>query len=297
VNTTVVQALMTLRGIDEPTLANLAYVDVGQLRQWLAGQGENADEAVPFDRQLEILRSLGIHNEAPRADVVHHWFVREPFFGATGRIYWALNAVVEAFGRADVAFLARESDPAFTMRNQACFALKFERFRALLHVHGHPLRSLRFAPERFAGLNWMPGTYGVLLEASEYAALAPGRVASATLDSHILTGADAYHWERLAQAAREAQVSAEQLLAWVAKGGHNAVPRLAASAPAKAPRRTRRTPETNVVPGPAPISKSTSTATPTDAAPARPSARRGRKPREAATSEQAPAGAGRVQGA
>jgi hypothetical protein len=293
VNTTVVQALMTLRGIDETTLANLAYVDVGQLRQWLAGQGENADDAVPFDRQLEILRSLGIHNEAPRADVVHHWFVHEPFFGATGRVYWALNAVVEAFGRAEVAFLARESDPAFTVRNQACFALKFERFRALLHVQGHPLRSLRFAPERFAGLSWMAGTYGVLLEAPEYAALAPGRVAPATLDSHILTGADAYHWERLAQAAREAQVSAEQLLAWVAKGGHNAVPRLAASAPAKTPRRARRTPQETATSVPAPAS----TSMPADATPVRTSARRGRTARGAVAPEQAPTGPGRAQGA
>ncbi len=240
VNTTVVQALMALRGIDETTLANLAYVDVGQLRRWLSGRGENADEAVPFDRQLEILRTLGIHNEAPRPDVVHHWFVHEPFLGSTPRIYWALHAVIEAFGKAEVAFLARESDPAFTVRNQACFALKFERFRALLHVKGHPLRSLRFAPEHFTGLTWMPGTYGVLLEAAEYSALAPGLIAPDTLDAHVHTGADAYHWERLTQAAREANVSAEQLLAWVAGGGHNAVPRLTDAASVTSGRSRRR---------------------------------------------------------
>lgn len=229
VNTTVVHALMSLRGIDEATLANLAYVDARHLQRWLADGGEHADEAVPFDRQLEILRILGIHNEAPRADVVHHWFVSEPFFGGTGRIYWALNAVVEAFGRAEVAFVAREADPAFTLRNEARFVLKFKRFRALLHVQGHPLRSLRFAPEKFSGLAWMPGTYGVLLQSAEYAALAPGHITPVTLDSHVLSGADAYHWERLAQAARDAQVSAEQLLAWVAAGAPAGAPRLGAS--------------------------------------------------------------------
>lgn len=214
INTTVVQALMALRGIDETTLATIAFVAPKRLREWLAGDGDG-DEQIAFERQLEVLRTLGIQNEAPRGDVVHHWHVREPLFGSTRRIYWALRAIVEAFGGAQVVFLSKEADPALTFRNEARFVLKFETFRALLHIEGHPMRSLRFHPDAFPGLQWMPGSYGVLLETPEYEALAPGLVEPKVLEGHLHAGADAFHWERLTHLAREANVSTEQLLTWV----------------------------------------------------------------------------------
>lgn len=252
INTTVVQALMTLRGINETTLANIAFVAPRRLREWLAGEGDGADEQIAFERQLEMLRTLGIQNESPRGDVVHHWHVREPLFGSTRRVYWALQAIVEAFGGAHVVFLSKEADPALTFRNEARFVLKFETFRALLHIEGHPMRSLRFHPDAIPGLQWMPGSYGVLLETPEYEALAPGLVEPKVLEGHLHAGADAFHWERLTHLAREANVSAEQLLAWVAnvqtpqllaQSGAPAVEPPVSAAPRGAPHATVAAPE------------------------------------------------------
>ncbi len=269
INTTVVQALMALRGIDETTLANVAFVAPKQLREWLNGAGEKADEKIAFERQLEVLRTLGIHNESPRGDVIHHWHVREPLFGSARRIYWALQAVVEAFGHAQVVFLSREADPALTLRNEACFVLKFDSFRAVLHVEGHPMRSLRFQPDAFSGLQWMPGSYGVLLDEREYEALAPGYVEPKMLEAHLHTGADAFHWERLTQLAREANVSAEQLLAWVSSAG---TPQLPGTSGIAGP---KDTPTSAAVAAP-PTSASVQTQVP----------RRRIRPREAAASVQ-----------
>jgi hypothetical protein len=213
IDTAVVRALMSLRGISQDTLCTLAHVSHQDMHAWLNDEGDKADERVEFATQLEILRILGIAGESPRPDVVHFWRVQETFFSRASSTYWPLETVLKAFGRAQVSYLARETDPAITFEARTCFALKFGGFHAILEVVTHPLRSPSFDPESMANLSWLPDSMGVLLPDSQYDNLQPGSMKVKGLAQHLTYTSERVQWERLREMALEKGIPAEQVAA------------------------------------------------------------------------------------
>lgn len=211
VNISVVKALMALRGISESMLSNLAHCTEANLATWLHDIGEDSEEKVPFDTQLEILRFLGINGDAPRNDVVHYWRVHEPFFSNPNNSYWALQVMLKAFGKAQCVYLARESDPIFTLRARSRFGLKFSSFTAILDVTAHPLRAISFDPDQMVDLSWMPDAAGVLLPALEYDSLQPGAMQVPRMREYLCYSTELAQWERLREAVSAQGFSAQQV--------------------------------------------------------------------------------------
>jgi hypothetical protein len=211
VNTSVVKALMHLRGIDEYTLANLVHVALPDMRAWLYDQGEDSEGRVDIDTQMEVLRVLGINGEGPRGDIVHYWRIHEPFFSRPSSTYWSLAVALKAFGKAQAVFIAAESDPALEFSAKARFGLRFAGFYAILEVTAHPLRSISFDPDNMMDLAWVPDTMGVLLPESEYRALEPGAMKVRNLQQYLTYTAEAAQWERLRNAALEKGIHASQV--------------------------------------------------------------------------------------
>jgi hypothetical protein len=211
VNTSVVKALMHLRGIDEFTLANLVHVAMPDMRAWLYDLGEDSDDRVDIDTQMEVLRVLGINGESPRGDIVHYWRIHEPFFSRAATTYWALAVALKAFGKAQAVFIAAESDPALEFSAKARFGLRFAGFYAILEVTAHPLRSISFDPDNMTDLTWVPDTMGVLLPEAEYRALEPGAMKVRNLQQYLTYNAEAAQWERLRNAALEKGIRADQV--------------------------------------------------------------------------------------
>lgn len=211
VNTSIVRALMYLRNIGEGELANIAQVRLSDMRAWLYELGEDSENRVEFDTQLEILRILGIVGDGPRPDVVHYWRVYEPLFSRASDSYWALSVMLKAFGKAQVAYLAREADPALTFRAQAHFGLRFPRFTAILDITAHPLRNISFDPAVMPDLSWVPDTQGVLLEAAEYDALEPGAMKVKNMQQYLTYTAEVAQWERLRDAAMQQGLRVDQI--------------------------------------------------------------------------------------
>lgn len=214
INVQVVSALLHLRGISLQTLAQFSGIHPQRLALWLRSQQN--DEVVPFDRQLEILALLGIRNETPREDLVHHWNVTEPLFGMAARTYAPLRAVLDAFGPAEVAYLVCETDPAFTLRVVNRYALKFRSgFYSILTVRSSPLRNVMFDPAAFTNLSWMTGNVAVLLDRRQYERLEPGIVAPKELASHVDFALEEMKWHSLRHLAAERQVSPGDLAQWI----------------------------------------------------------------------------------
>lgn len=211
VNTSIARALMYLRNIGEAELANIAQVRRTDLRAWLYELGEDSENRIEFDTQLEILRILGISGDYPRTDVVHYWRVHEPLFSRAADSYWALSVVLKAFGKAQVAFLAREADPAFAFSARAHFGLRFARFTAILDVTAHPLRNISFDPAAMPDLSWVPDTQGVLLEVAEYDALEPGAMKVKGLQRYLTYTAEVAQWERLRDVAMQQGLRVDQI--------------------------------------------------------------------------------------
>lgn len=211
VNTHVVKALMHLRGIDETTLANLISVSRPDMHDWLYDIGEDSEERVPFDTQLEALKTLGINGDVPRPDVVHYWRVYEPLFSREADPYWALQILLKAFGKAQAVFIAREADPAFSWTAKAHFGLRFPTFYAILEVSAHPLKSITFDPDTMPDMSWVPDTMGVLLPDAEYDRLEPGAMKVRGLQQYLTYNAEVQQWERLRDAALEKGILAEQV--------------------------------------------------------------------------------------
>lgn len=211
INTAVVKALMYLRSLSVTDLANLATVTVDEFESWLDDKHEGSEDAIPFEIQLDILKMLGIKDEYPRSDIVHYWRITEPFFGSRSSIYWALDVVLKAFGKAQVAFVARDEDPAFTFKSKSHFALKFPAFMAILEIQTHPLRSLRFDPNKFDDLDWVADTTGILVSSSNYERLQPGAMRVQGLHQYLTYSTEMKQWDMLRDAAFEKGLKAEQV--------------------------------------------------------------------------------------
>lgn len=224
VNTAVVRALMHLQGIDEASLAKLVHVTRANMSAWLHDLGEDSEERVPFDSQLEALRILGINGAAPRSDVVHYWRVHESLFSRPSTSYWALAIALKAFGKAQAVFVTRESDPALTFQSKAHFALRFAGFNAILEVTAHPLRSISFDPGNMVDISWVPETIGVLLPVEEYEALEPGAMRVRNLQQYLTYSAEVRQWERLRDTALEQGIRASEVATLLSTPGLNALP-------------------------------------------------------------------------
>lgn len=274
VNTNVVQALMQLRQIDELTLSRLVHVTYDDLSAWLYGDSEEADERVAFETQLEILNILGISREAPRNDIVHYWFLSESLFSRAHKTYWPLQMALKAFGPAQMAYIARESDPMWAGQPVARFGLRFAGFYAILEVSTHPLRSVSLSPDLLPELSWIPETTGVLLPAPTYDALEPGAMKVKPLQEHLTYTAEVSHWNRLRETALSQGLTAEKISALLTSTG--ALPPPASPSPdktasriatsEKAPQAPVPTSEPAPEPqaAPAPVASAAPVATPTD---------------------------------
>lgn len=208
INHQVVHALMELRRIDIATLARLSHATVKAMQSWVYS---GDDEALSFDQQLEVLSFLGVRGERPRDDVVHYWYVHENLFSRSSKNYWALEAVLKAFGQAEAVFISRESDPALNFKAQAHFGLKFQGFMAILAVTAHPLRSITFDPDTMEDLSWAPDTLGVLLPDEEYVRLEPGAMQVKSMSTYLAYSTEVSHWERLREQAIANGIRAEQV--------------------------------------------------------------------------------------
>lgn len=209
INTHVVRALMALRRIDEPTLANIANVSTPLLSQWLA-DGAGGDELIAFDTQLEILRVLGINGETLRHDIVHYWYVHQDLFSTNTRTYWAVRAMTEAFGQAEVVYFAKDTDPLASMTARTHFGLQFSSFKVVLEVTCHPLRNIGFDPADFEHLQWAANA-AVLVDRAQFEKLAPGLMTPLLFDSQMSIGREQLAWERLNLLSREHKIGPEQL--------------------------------------------------------------------------------------
>lgn len=209
INTHVVRALMALRRIDEPTLANIANVTTAMLSKWLH-DGTDGDELIAFDTQLEILRVLGINGESPRRDIVHYWHIHQEFFSSK-KTFWAIDVMTEAFGKAEVVYFAKDTDPLASMTARSHFGLQFQSFKAVLEVTTHPLRNIGFDPDSFEQLNWAEGSSLVLVNREQFEKLAPGLMTPVLYDRQLVLGREQLAWERLNSLSRETKIGPEQL--------------------------------------------------------------------------------------
>jgi hypothetical protein len=209
INTHVVRALMALRRIDEPTLANIANVATPLLSRWLA-DGAEGDELIAFDTQLEILRVLGINGETLRSDIVHYWYVHQELFSTNAKTYWAVQTMTEAFGQAEVVYFAKDTDPLASMTARTHFGLQFSSFKVVLEVSCHPLRNIGFDPADFEHLQWAANA-AVLVDREQFEKLAPGLMTPLLFDSQMSIGREQLAWERLNLLSREHRIGPEQL--------------------------------------------------------------------------------------
>jgi hypothetical protein len=212
INSEVVASLMALKQIDIDSLASLVHVRSEHLESWL-DNSSNTDGLITYEVQLEILAILGVRKEAPRGDVVHYWRVDEPLLGSVSRIYQPLQAVLKAFGGAKVSYVAREADPAFASNAFTCFCLQFDNFLALLEVHGHPLRNVRFDPEELGNLAWNTDVQGIILSEEQYDSLEPGALSTEELKQYLNFNTELVLWDKLRKLAADRGIQANQAMA------------------------------------------------------------------------------------
>lgn len=208
VNPQVVLALMRLRNVPPDVLGNLLHVPYSRLASWL---GDDDDQAVPFEVQLECLRLLGIHNGAPRSDLIHYWRIQETFTGSTHELYADLLTVLGAFGDAQVVHIARETDNALSWSAKAHFGLRFGSFYAMLEISGNPFRQLRFNPEVLSGLSWVEGVHCVMLDSAQYDKLEPGAMQVGGFQQHLTYNENKAAWDTLQDIAAERKLDPKAL--------------------------------------------------------------------------------------
>lgn len=221
VNTSVVKALMVLRNVDVVSLANLVHVTTEDLHAWLQELGDDFDDKVPFEVQIEILKILGVQGDTPRSDVVHYWRLHESFWSRSDSTYWPILVMLKAFGGAQMVAISPEAEPFLCWHAKSHFGLKFESFVAILEVSAHPLKTITFGPEVLPDLSWVPETMGVLLPEAEYARLQPGAMKVRGLRQYLTYSAEASQWEKLRDAALEKGIGAEQVAALLLGSEYN----------------------------------------------------------------------------
>lgn len=212
VNTEVVTALMTLKGVSAADLTKVTGIQSSKVKLWLAGYVE--DDVLPRSLQIALLGALGVHDGALRGDMVHNWDIYEPLlFGHVEAAWNPLETVIAAFGgKAEAAYVTAEEDPFFSLNPVTVYLLRFPSFLATLRVHASLLRPCRFEPSKVEGLSWSADNVGVLLDACEYEKVAAGEIGAKPLHRLLSQTAEPSRWDALIRAAQEAKVQPEHLL-------------------------------------------------------------------------------------
>lgn len=248
-NPKLIQALLVLKGVDVRTAAKLIHLPYGTLQGWLNESISDDESLFPFETQLELMTLLGIQDSSMRSDVVHYWTLHETLFSRESEVYAPLQVVLTAFGPAQVAYVAQDSDPMITLRAKAHFALKFPGFLAMLEVSAHPLRKISMNPGEMPMLSWTEGTQGVLLSEDEYGQLEPGSLRVAGLSKCLTYSSEMNKWEMLRESAMQGGFSPEQVAALLLGPTAPALPPTPASVTSKT---TQPRVKPSAAPAPAP---------------------------------------------
>lgn len=212
VNTKIVNALITLRALSLNQLAVVTGISLQALRAWLDGSSKDNDERLPFERQLEVIKVLGIVGEHPRADVTHNWYLREPAFGDRAAAYEPLRLMLLCFGKCEVTHINPSADPYISLKPRTYFGLTFEKFRAVLQVTSSPLRSLAFEPRSLPNMHWVGEDAPLIVTEESFLTLVtPGEATPAALDKARVRALAPARWARLAQLAEERGMDAPDL--------------------------------------------------------------------------------------
>lgn len=214
INPVVVRALMILKGLTGGELANIANIPEEDFNVWIDGMDES-DDLIEFEKQLEILKYLGISGDSPKAEVVHHWKLYEPLFSNPKVTYMPLLVILKTFGQAQVVFLAPESDPYISFNSKAVFGLKFSNFLSILEINSHPFKPISFDPElEFLSeyLSWVPDSLGVLLSEEEFKQLKPAKLKPQHLDQYLSYTSEMSNWDKLKARAIEKGIKAEDIV-------------------------------------------------------------------------------------
>jgi hypothetical protein len=224
VNTKIVNALLTLRGVSLNSLCGVTGLSQDALSGWLADAAKEDDERLSYDRQLEVLKVLGIVGDTPRADITHHWAIEEPFTGERESAYEPLRLMLACFGKAEIIHLAPAQDNLFSFKAKTHFGLTFRKFRAVLEVRSSPFRSLAFNPVSLTNLTWAgssstednAGT-ALVLDTDKFRQLtAPGESTPGAFDRERVQALEYLHWNKLTQLADERGVGASEIAVLIA---------------------------------------------------------------------------------
>lgn len=215
VNTEVVSALMSLKGVSARDLTRVTGIPHSKIELWLAGHVE--DDVLPQSLQSVLLTALGVSDDMLRGDMVHTWDIREPIVGRARNAWRPLETVISAFGgKAEAAYVAAEEDPFFSLTPITVYLLRFPSFLATLRVHSSLMLPCRFSPDEVEGLQWSQGNLGVLLDASDYAQVAGGEIGAKPLQQLLSVDSESSRWDALIRAAQRDQVPPEHLLSLMA---------------------------------------------------------------------------------
>lgn len=234
VNTKIVNALLTLRCIPRQQLCAVTGISPDALASWLDEKGEDSDDRLPFERQLEVLKVLGVVGETPRRDVVHSWTIRERMLGSSESAYEPLRLILSCFGRAEVVHLATESDSVISLTSKTYFGLTFAKFRAVLEIITPAFQSLSFNPESLPNLSWAATGAALVLPAAKFRQLTvPGEATPGAFDQERVAALEHYQWQKLLAITHERGVGATEVVKLVLDA-------LPANPALPAPRKTRK---------------------------------------------------------
>lgn len=211
VNTSAVKALMHLRGVSNTMMASFINCTLSRFESWLYEHGENSDSLVGHREQMEVLRILGVEGDTLRPDVVHYWRIYEGLFSRPATTYWALAIVLKTFGKAEMAHLAMEKDPGFSLKAVTHFALRFAEFTAVLEVTAHPLKSCSLDPSLLPELSWVHGEPLIFVQEESFSSIEPGFFAVKELQQQLSFSAESGEWERLREAAFHKGINVAQI--------------------------------------------------------------------------------------
>lgn len=203
VNTKVVSALLTLKGASVSDLARVTGIHRATLDSWLYPETVAAAEqdGFPIDLQVAVLTALGVRGETLRSDIVHAWHIREPLFGSARAAWEPLELVVAAFGgKAEVSYVAQDSDPIATLAPSVLYTLRLREFVATLKVTSSLFRPIRFEPESVKGLSWMANGFGILLTSEDYAKADDGALAPTDASEMLALADESVQWSALREA-------------------------------------------------------------------------------------------------
>ncbi|MDR5728936.1 MAG: hypothetical protein RB191_16090 [Terriglobia bacterium] len=212
INTKIVNALLTLRGVSTGQLSRITGISFDAMAHWLNDSAREEDARIPYDRQLEVIKILGIVGDYPRADTIHAWYLTEPAFGDRAAAYEPLRTMLLYCGACEVTLLAPEHEPFATFKAHTYFALTFARFRAVLRVASSPLRTLAFDPGDFPNMRWAGDRAPLILSDDVFSTLIePGEARPAALDLERHKALEIAHWSKIGLLASERGMGAPEL--------------------------------------------------------------------------------------